>query len=100
MTLLLELSPDVERALETAAQARGQELPDYALELLEQAAQAQQPNGAQQDDAAAVAARLAALDAIPKFDTRAGLEPLRDESTPGVSRADFYGYTERDDAQV
>lgn len=53
---------------------------------------------------AAIAARLAALEgldnlvkSLPDYRGQAGLKPLDDS---GVSRADFYGYTEREDAQL
>ena len=43
-----------------------------------------------------IAARLAALDALPVTDNRAGLPDL----DLSGARADVYGYTEREDAQL
>lgn len=96
MTLTLELSPEVERILNEAAQAKGQSVGEYAAQLLSHFAQTPPV-----DD---TAARLEALERIgtfvqeiPNRRAEAGLPPLDDT---GISRADFYGYTEREDAQL
>ena len=96
MTLTLELPPEVERVLEESAQANGQSLPEYAVSVLKHLAIAPR-NGAAAKVSAQVKGRLAALAAIGTYDNRAraGLPPLDDS---GISRADFYGYTEREDS--
>lgn len=88
MTHTLELSPDVERALEAKARRRGVPLDALLLDAVAEYAA--------RDEDATIAARLAALDALPRTNNRAGL-PQLDLSG---ARADVYGYTEREDAQL
>jgi ubiquinone biosynthesis protein UbiJ len=102
MTLTIEVAPEVERALEETAQANGQNVGEYVAELLVHWAKV--PPDSEAARRAEIARRLAALDALdahlatlPDKRKEAGLPPLDDT---GISRADFYGYTEREDAQL
>lgn len=92
MTLTIELAPHVERVLERKAQERGVRVEQYVTELAERDAQTP-PDEAQ---ASAIEARLRALEALPTTSNRAGLPEL----DLSGSRADVYGYTEREDAQL
>jgi hypothetical protein len=71
MTLTITIPPDVEQALAEQARRAGQSVPELAAALLTRAA------------------RLAALERIGSYDTRAraGLPPLSDEA---VSRDSMY----------
>jgi hypothetical protein len=87
MTLTIEVAPEEERALQDEAERLGQTLDEFLRDLVKhRAAMAQHAN---------MTVRLAALDAIGSYDTRAGLPPLDISG----SRADVYGYTEREDEQ-
>lgn len=103
MTLTLELPPDVEQVLEATAHSSGRNVVDLATDVLRGYAR-QQSDEQEAQRQADIARRLAALDELEAFarslpDNRAaaGLPPLDDT---GISRADFYGYTEREDAQL
>lgn len=92
MALTIELAPEVERVLERKAQKRGVKVEQYLVELAQRDAQ-------QQDEA--VAARLRALE---EFDEVVRSMPNNRARLPELdlsgSRADVYGYTEREDAQL
>lgn len=98
MTITIEIAPDVQRRLESKAQRDGRTLAEYLSRLAEREAQQTEESAApladgQSDD---IARKLAALDSIPTYRTREGLPEL----DLSGSRADLYGYTEREDAQL
>jgi hypothetical protein len=88
MTLTIDVPPDIERALEEKARIAGQSVAEFAAAVLAQAARLdrQSESVERQVD---IAARLAALERIGRYDTRAraGLPPLSDEA---VSRESIY----------
>lgn len=88
MTLTLELPAEVENSLREAAAREGVALDVLLLDALRERAA--------RDGNATIAARLAALDALPTTNNRGGL-PQLDLSG---ERADVYGYTEREDEQL
>jgi hypothetical protein len=94
MTLTLELSPTVEQSLQQTAQANGQSVADYAVALLEHAAQVH-PRIADVAQRAEIAGDLMALDELDALAARwtAHTPPLVDDA---VERA----YREREDAQL
>ena len=102
MTLTLELPAEVEHALEESAHANGQSIGEFVSAMVASVTPGKTPSA---DDAKAdIARRLAALDAVGRYSrnlpdhrAEAGLPPLDDT---GISRADFYGYTEREDEQL
>ena len=92
MTLTIELAPEVERVLEQKAQQRGVRVEQYLVELAERDAQ-------EQDEK--IGARLAALNELNELarsmpNNRAGLPEL----DLSGSRADVYGYSEREESQL
>jgi len=91
MTLTLELDPAIEQALEEKAQSAGVALPEYVMSLLESTATSRATgNGASHFGTS----RRSALDAIPSYNTRAGLPEIEDTSRSG--EPDIYGYSERE----
>lgn len=103
MTVVIEVSPDVEQRLRRRAAREGkafEAVAAHAVALGADALEALELQPVAPDVAPDVAARLAALDALDELvrsmpNNRAGLPEL-DLSGP---RADVYGYTEREDAQ-
>ncbi len=103
MTLTLDVPADVESGLREAAAREGMALDALALDALRERA-ARGINGANGNGAAQstpesspeIAARLAALARLPTCNTRAGLPEL----DLSGERADVYGYSEREDAQL
>ncbi|MDQ3814780.1 MAG: hypothetical protein M3347_12625 [Armatimonadota bacterium] len=91
MTLTLEIAPEIARALEAKAQRAGVPVTDYALRVLHDVAQAP-------DETDAINARLAAWNAIPSYNTRAGLPEIEDTSR--TAEPDIYGYSEREMEQL
>ena len=91
MTLTLEIAPEIERGLTVKAQRAGLPVTDYAMRVLRDVAQAP-------DETNAVNARLTALDAIPSYNTRAGLPEIEDTSR--TAEPDIYGYSEREMEQL
>ena len=85
MTLTIDLPPDVERALNEKAQRTGQSVAEFAAAFLAQVACLGREGGSI-DLQADTVVRLAALERIGRYDTRAraGLPPLSDEASfPG-----------------
>jgi len=81
MTLTINVPPEVEQALEEGAQRAGQSVAEFAAAFLAQVARLNPENGSIEKQAQ-IAARLAALERIGCYDTRAraGLPPLSDEA--------------------
>ncbi len=98
MTVTIEIAPEVRRRLESKAQRDGRTLAEYLGRLAEREAQQTEESATPLADEQAndIARRLAALDSIPAYRTREGLPEL----DLSGSRADVYGYTEREDAQL
>ena len=97
MTLILELPPDVEQALEATAHSSGRSIVDVAADVLSGYAR-QQADEQEAQQQANIAARLAAWETVGQgVDTRAaaGLEPLSDAD---IDRDSIY--REREDAQL
>ena len=88
MTLTIDIPADVERALQERAQRSGQSLAEFAATVLARVARLNEEI-APAERQAEVAARLAVLERIGSYDTRAraGLPPLSDED---VSRESIY----------
>ena len=95
MTLTLEITPEIERALAAKAQRAGVPVTDFAVRVLRDVAQAP-------DETHAVNARLAAWNAFvanaPRTRAEAGLGPLGDLSR--TAEPDVYGYAEREAEQL
>jgi hypothetical protein len=90
MTLTLEIAPEIERALEAKARRAGVPVADYAMRVLADDATSGDASGV---NGQAAKARLAALDAIPSFNTRVGLPEIADTSRS--AEPDIYGYSEQ-----
>ncbi len=88
MTLTIDVPPDIARVLEERAHRAGQSVAEFAAAVLAQVARLGRESGPIERQAE-IAARLAALDRIGRYDTRtrAGLPPLSDE---GISRESIY----------
>ncbi len=82
MTLTLDIPPEVERTLAERAQRTGQSVAEFAAAVLAQLARLDSDRGSLQRQTE-IAARLAALERIGRYDTRsrAGLPPLSEEAT-------------------
>ena len=98
MTHTIELSPTAERRIADKARRRGVPIEKYLSEVVEEKARELEPIEAQaqslsEEDKRDVAARLAALNRIGKYDARGALGP-----SPADDVADLY--REREDAQL
>jgi hypothetical protein len=92
MTITIDFPRDVERALKDQAGSKGQSMPEYVVALLTEAAgiRPELNSAAKPVD---VATRLAALERIGSYRTRAGLPVLSDDAVDVTYRA-------REDSQL
>jgi hypothetical protein len=88
MSLTIDLSPDVEKALEEKARHTGRTAAEFAADLVSQLVRPNQES-ASDNEQTQVQARLAAVKRIGCYDTRvrAGLPPLSDDA---ISRESIY----------
>lgn len=94
MTVTIEVKPEVAHRWKAIAEREGRELDALISEALEERAAAWESK--REYSQVEIARKLALIDALPTTNNRAGLPEL----DLSGSRADVYGYTEREDAQL